>query len=57
MMREGRIKYYMPADYRDGEKLDSLIKAIIDKTVTDEVLKNICVQCKKENLGNNNEKK
>lgn len=49
MMREGRIKYYMPADYRDGTELDSLLKAIIDRTATNEVLEGINVKCKNEN--------
>lgn len=49
MMREGRIKYYMPADYRDGTELDSLVKAIIDRTATNEVLESVYAQCKNEN--------
>lgn len=48
MMREGRIKYYMPADYRDGTELDGLIKAIIDRTATNEVLESVYAQCKNE---------
>ena len=50
MMREGRIKYYMPADYSEGAELDRLIKAIIDRTAANEVLENVYVKCKKENL-------
>ncbi|MBQ8266878.1 MAG: HAD family hydrolase, partial [Clostridia bacterium] len=50
MMREGRIKYYTPADYSKDSKLDKLIKAIIDRTVANETLENIHVECKKENL-------
>lgn len=49
MMREGRIRYYTPADYSDGAKLDKLIKAIIDRTSANEALENIYVDCKKEN--------
>lgn len=49
MMREGRIKYYMPADYRDGTELDGLVKAIIDRTATNEVLESVYAQCKNEN--------
>ena len=48
MMREGRIKYYMPADYREGTELDSLIKAIIYRTATNEVLEGVYAQCKNE---------
>lgn len=38
MMRDGRIRYFAPADYREGTELDMLIKAIIDKTAVYEVL-------------------
>ena len=38
MMRDKRIKYYAPADYREGGELDVLVKAIIDRTATNEVL-------------------
>ncbi|MBR6509584.1 MAG: haloacid dehalogenase-like hydrolase [Clostridia bacterium] len=48
MMRENRIRYYMPADYRDGTELDILLKAIIDKTATNEVLEKIYTKCKNE---------
>ena len=41
MMREGRIKYYMPADYSEGADLDKLLKVIIDTTATNEVLENV----------------
>lgn len=32
MMREGRIRYYAPADYSEGKELDRLVKAMIDRT-------------------------
>ncbi len=41
MMRDRRIKYFVPADYREGGELDVLLKAIIDHTVTGEVLESI----------------
>lgn len=41
MMRDRRIKYFVPADYREGGELDTLLKAIIDNTVTGEVLESI----------------
>lgn len=41
MMRDRRIKYFVPADYREGGELDVLVKAIIDNTVTGEVLESI----------------
>lgn len=49
MMRDGRIKYYMPADYSEGTELDSLIKAIIDRTASNEILENIYYRCQNEN--------
>lgn len=30
MMREGRIKYFAPADYTENSELDALVKSIID---------------------------
>lgn len=50
MMREGRIKYFAPADYSDGAQLDKLVKAIIDRTATNEALEELHFQCKKENI-------
>ena len=29
MMRENRIRYFAPADYREGSRLDGLIKDIV----------------------------
>ena len=40
MMRDRRIKYFVPADYREGGELDLLLKAIIENAVTREVLEN-----------------
>ena len=40
MIRDKRIKYFVPADYSEGLELDKLIKAIIDKTAAYEVLEN-----------------
>lgn len=40
MMRDNRIRYYAPADYSDGSELDTLLKAIIDKTASYEVVEN-----------------
>lgn len=50
MVREDRIRYYAPADYSDGAPLDTLVKAIIDRTATNEVLEEIHFQCKKETM-------
>ena len=38
MLRENRVRYIAPADYSEGAELDKLLKAIIDKTNTFEVL-------------------
>ena len=40
MMRDRRIKYFVPADYREGGELDLLLTAIIENAVTREVLEN-----------------
>jgi len=40
MMRDKRIRYFAPADYREGSELEQLVKAIIDKTSVYEVLEN-----------------
>ena len=50
MMREGRIKYYAPANYSEGAQLDELVKAIIARTATNEKLEEFHFQCKKENI-------
>ena len=49
MMRDRRIKYFAPADYRAGSELDVLVKAIIDRTATNEVLESIHYDCKRDN--------
>ena len=49
MMRDKRIKYFAPADYREGSELDVLVKAIIDRTATNEVLEGIHYECKRDN--------
>ena len=38
MIRDKRIKYFVPADYSEGLELDNLVKAIIDKTSAYEIL-------------------
>ena len=48
MMREGRIRYYAPADYSEGKELDALVKSIIDRTVVESELNNAFFRCKKE---------
>lgn len=48
MMEENRIKYFAPADYREGSEIDDLMKAIVDRTVSNEVLENIHYRNQKE---------
>lgn len=38
MMEDRRIRYFVPADYTEGSELDTLIKAIIQKTAVYEIL-------------------
>lgn len=52
MMRDRRIKYYAPADYNDKSELDELVKAIIDRTATNERLEESYYRCKKETEDN-----
>lgn len=40
MIADGRIRYFTPADYRDGTQLDALVRTIIDKTAVFEQLEN-----------------
>ena len=40
LLQENRIRYIVPADYREGSDADRLIKAIIDKTAAYEALEN-----------------
>ncbi|MBS4931241.1 MAG: haloacid dehalogenase-like hydrolase [Clostridiales bacterium] len=48
MIEENRIKYFVSADYTEGSELETLLKQIIDRTKTNEVLENIHYKCKEE---------
>lgn len=48
MLRENRVRYVAPADYRENSELDRLLKAIINKTAAHEVLENKHINDKKE---------
>lgn len=48
MIRTNRIKYFAPADYRKDSQLDILVKSIIDKTMTYEILEKYCEGNKRE---------
>lgn len=55
MLEENRIKYYEPADYKKDSKLENLIKMIIDRTASNELLEEIhfdCILEKKEETKN-----
>lgn len=55
MMREKRIRFYAPADYSEGKELDTLVKAIIDKTAKSELLENIHYNQQHEQKNNDKE--
>lgn len=48
MIREDRIKYFVPADYREGKDLDVLVKQIIEKTAKNEWLERKYYSCLNE---------
>ena len=48
MLTDNRIKYFAPADYTDGSDLDELVKAIIVRTASNELLEEKYFACKKE---------
>lgn len=50
MMSDERIKYFAPADYTPDSELDNLVKAIIDRTASNERLMSIHYQNKNELL-------
>lgn len=53
MLRDNRIKYFTPADYSENSELDILIKKIIEKTSSYEVLERWHLANEKEALNNN----
>lgn len=48
MLKDNRIRYFVPADYTEGAELDLLIKSIIDKTAAYEILETKHLQNKAE---------
>lgn len=48
MLTDKRIKYFAPANYTNGAELDKLVKAIIIRTASNEVLEEKFFECKKE---------
>lgn len=58
MLDENRIKYYVPADYTEGSKLECLVKQIIDRTITNEILEDFhfnCIEEKNDEIKNQSE--
>lgn len=47
LMREGRIRYFAPADYTEGGELDTLIRDIIESTAASEKLERKHDECAK----------
>lgn len=45
MLEENRIKYFVPADYSESSELEQLIKKIIDRTKTNEILESKHYYC------------
>lgn len=54
MLRDNRIKFFVPADYTENSELDQLVKSIIERTVKNEVLEKIHYKCKEELKSNFN---
>lgn len=50
MMRDGRIRYFAPADYREYTELDLLVKAIINRTAANEALETLHYKYKMERI-------
>ncbi len=48
MIHDERIKYFVPADYTEDSELDRLVKSIIDRTATNEVLEEFSARCRAE---------
>ncbi|MCM1550828.1 MAG: haloacid dehalogenase-like hydrolase [Clostridium sp.] len=58
MLEENRIRYFVPADYTENSKLEILLKQIIDRTVSNEILEDVhfnCVYEKEEETKNQSE--
>lgn len=48
MLDEKRIKYYVPADYNENSQLEQLVKMIIDRTISNEMLEEFYFECVSE---------
>ena len=56
MMRDNRIRYFAPADYRKGQQLEQLIHTIIEKTAAYEKLEALHIDGLKEMKDKNKSK-
>ena len=45
MLKENRIKYFVPADYTENSQLEHLVHCIIDRTRSNEVLERMHYDC------------
>lgn len=50
MLHDNRIKFFAPADYTEGSELDGMVKAIINRTSSNEILESLHYDCKKEEI-------
>lgn len=50
MIREHRIKYFVPADYSENSKMEELLHKIIDKTASYEVLEDVHIDNVRESV-------
>ena len=48
MLRDGRIRYFVPADYIEGQELDRLVRMIIDRIAANERLEDQFIKCSAE---------
>lgn len=58
MLTENRIKYFVTADYTENSKLEILLKQIIDRTASNEILEEVhfdCIHEKNEETKNQSE--
>lgn len=51
MVKEERIRYFVPADYSEDSEIDKLVKNIIDRTASNEILVRKEFSCMKEVIG------
>lgn len=57
MMRDERIKYFVPADYNQGQELDYLVKNIIERTAKNEQLERKYYACQNEVITSDSQKR